>query len=202
MPTSGSEPTNILVVCTGNICRSPYMQFMLAAAFDREGIDDFEITSAGTHAVPRSGVAPHMAALLRAEGADVDDFSTRQLTPAMVARADIVLTAERSHRKEVVMLDPRALRRTFTLLQFGRLLPTATAAGRHRAEDSARTRLQTLIERCAAARGTAGPGGAGDDVTDPWGLAPDAYRHSADQMRPALTMVANALVPRGIGSII
>ncbi|MGO4301333.1 arsenate reductase/protein-tyrosine-phosphatase family protein [Leifsonia sp. RAF41] len=202
MPTPGSEPANILVVCTGNICRSPYMQFTLTAALAAAGVDDIVVASAGTHAVPDSGVAPHMAALLRADGLDVDGYATRQLTAAMVADADIVLTAERAHRKQVVLLDPRALGRTFTLLQFSRLLPVATASGRHRAEQSAKTRLKTLIERCVAARGTVGPGGSGDDVADPWGFAPDAYRRSAEQMRPALYTVADALVPRGIGSII
>ena len=124
MPTPGSEPANILVVCTGNICRSPYMQFTLTAALAAAGVDDIVVASAGTHAVPDSGVAPHMAALLRADGLDVDGYATRQLTAAMVADADIVLTAERAHRKQVVLLDPRALGRTFTLLQFGRLLPS------------------------------------------------------------------------------
>lgn len=197
----GAESANILVVCTGNICRSPFMQFSLAAALESAGLDDVSVTSAGTRAVPASGVAPAMASLLAADGLDASGFSTHQLTRQLVTQADIVLTAERAHRKEVLQLDPGALRRTFTLLQFERLLPAATLTGRHRAEESTRARLLTLIERCAAARATSGPSGAGDDVPDPWGLSADVYRRAADLMRPAVGTIANALVPHSIGTI-
>lgn len=202
MPASGTETARILVVCTGNICRSPYAQFALSAALARGGIDDVVVSSAGTRAVPASGVAPLMAPLLEAEGIDVSGFSTRQLTRELIAEADLVLTAERAHRREVVILEPPALRRTFTLLQFGRLAPAATPLGRHVAEGSTGDRLRNLIQRSAAARATVNRGIETDDVLDPWGGSAEAYRAAAAQMQPAIRSLTNALVPRDIGSII
>src|SRR5689334_253658 len=98
MPTPGADTTRVLVVCTGNICRSPYMEYSLRAQFERAGLTDVSVASAGTRAVPSSGMAPLMAALLEDEGFDASGFSTRQLTRSLIADADIVLTAERAHR--------------------------------------------------------------------------------------------------------
>ncbi|QHK20771.1 low molecular weight phosphotyrosine protein phosphatase [Pseudarthrobacter psychrotolerans] len=46
---SSSSPYRIIAVCTGNICRSPMAEMMLAAAFRAEGLGfDVTVDSAGT----------------------------------------------------------------------------------------------------------------------------------------------------------
>ena len=51
----------------------------------------------------------------------VAEHESIQLSPALIARADLVLTATRQHRSAVVSSLPAAIGRTFTILQFARL---------------------------------------------------------------------------------
>ncbi|HEX8508433.1 MAG TPA: hypothetical protein VF635_02900, partial [Propionibacteriaceae bacterium] len=83
----GQGGLSILLVCTGNICRSPVAERLLRANLD----SSVRITSAGTYAVVGSAIEPRMAALLRGAGADADGFAARQLTVDHVRSADLVL---------------------------------------------------------------------------------------------------------------
>ena len=100
---------SVLVVCTGNICRSPAAQLVLGAALD----DSVVVASAGTGAVVGAPVAPGMARLLADRGLDPSGFVARALTEDQVRSADLVLTMTRRHRTAVLELAPWALRRTF-----------------------------------------------------------------------------------------
>ncbi|MFJ3491000.1 arsenate reductase/protein-tyrosine-phosphatase family protein [Leifsonia aquatica] len=193
-----ADSATILVVCTGNICRSPYLEFALREALAEVGADDVAVNSAGTRAVVGSPIADEMGELLAADGIDARSFRARQLTRDLIEAADLVLTADRGHRKDVLQLDPRALNRTFTIRQFARLVPIAAGLPdpRHRADGSARDRLDRLIERCSAARAHTPPVGGDDDVADPWGLTQDDYERAAGQLGPAARVVADALRAR------
>jgi protein-tyrosine phosphatase len=88
----------------------------LAIAYNaRLKLHNFEVSSAGTHAVPGRAMEPHAARVLETLGGDASDFVSRQLTTKVVTHADLVLTMTRAHRDEVLELAPRLLNRTFTL---------------------------------------------------------------------------------------
>lgn len=109
----------VLVVCTGNVCRSPYIEYRLRDALGDSGI---AVHSAGTAALVGNPVDPAVAGLLDKHGIDSSGFVSRQLTPEMVREADLVLTATRAHRHEVVRLEPRGLKKTTTLVDFADLV--------------------------------------------------------------------------------
>ena len=96
---------HILVVCTGNICRSPYLERVLEHELAGTGIS---VSSAGTGALVGSPIDPESASRLRATGADADGFAARQVTRELVAGADLIIGATREHISEVVPLYPRA----------------------------------------------------------------------------------------------
>ncbi len=108
----------VLVVCTGNVCRSPFVERLLRASLASTGL---EVSSAGTGALVGEPIEPRVAQHLLAQGGDPAGFRARQLTPALVAQADLVLTATRRHRGEVVVTHPKAMRYTFTLGDFAHL---------------------------------------------------------------------------------
>lgn len=108
----------VLVVCTGNVCRSPYLERRLHAELSGTGI---VVRSAGTAALEGSGMEPQAADLLAQAGGDAEGFEARQLTAQMVRDADLVLCATRDHRTSVVRLEPKGLRRTFAALDFADL---------------------------------------------------------------------------------
>lgn len=104
-------PARLLVVCTGNVCRSP-----AAVAVLRRAFPDAVVTSAGTRALVGAPADERIARVAEAHGLFLWGHHAAQLTREMVAEADLVLTAAREHRSAAVALEPGALRRAFTLL--------------------------------------------------------------------------------------
>jgi protein-tyrosine phosphatase len=104
----------LLVVCRGNVYRSPAAEHLL-----RDGLGDsgVQVTSAGLRAPVGQPVAPAVAALLAGRGIDVGRARARQLDRDAIRRAGVVLVMTRSQRAAVVGLDPAAVRRTFLLRQ-------------------------------------------------------------------------------------
>ncbi|MBG6214631.1 MAG: low molecular weight phosphatase family protein [Cryobacterium sp.] len=111
----------ILLVCTGNICRSPLAEQLLRARLEALGLQA-DVQSAGTRAMVASPMTAEAAALSLTHGAHSTEHAARQLTEHLVGAADLILTATRDHRREVVTLLPKATRYTFTLNQFARLV--------------------------------------------------------------------------------
>ena len=106
---------SILVVCTANVCCSPYVERMLRARLAGTGI---RVTSAGTNALVESEMDHVVARRLRHLGVSPDGFVARQLTEELVAGADVILGANRHHRSAVVQLSPAALHRTYAIADF------------------------------------------------------------------------------------
>ncbi|WP_254277472.1 low molecular weight protein-tyrosine-phosphatase [Halomonas sp. 3H] len=100
----------ILVVCTGNICRSP-----VAEAMFRRALPQREISSAGLGALVGHGVEPTARALAEADGLDVSNHQARQLTVEMLQAADLVLVMSDGQRRAIADLAPEALGKTMTL---------------------------------------------------------------------------------------
>ena len=167
------EPARVLVVCTGNVSRSPAAQAMLATRLSARPI---EVTSAGTQAMVGAPVDERVAALLsEEERGSLRDFRSRQLDEQLVSAADLVLTMTREHRAAVVSLVPTALRRTFTLTEFAELLPAARPGG----YDTDRSRLAAESFPF--------------DVPDPYGRSRRRYRAALEMIRAATDGVVAAV---------
>lgn len=207
-----SGPFTILVVCTGNICRSPQGERLFQAGFTRAGLArDVAVSSAGTAALVGRPMEPQAAALTAAYGGDPDAHVARRLEEWMVGSADLVLTMERAHRADVVRMLPRSSRNTFTLREFARLVVDLREAGEFVAPPSSTApadRLRWLVPQVAARRGMALPAPADDDdVVDPYRRSAATYETSAKQTAVAvstsvstLAMLANESRPDGYGS--
>ncbi|MWJ27514.1 low molecular weight phosphotyrosine protein phosphatase [Halomonas sp. ZH2S] len=100
----------ILVVCTGNICRSP-----VAEAFLRQQLPERQISSAGLGALEGRPVSPLSRELAEAEGLDVTHHQGRQLTATMIQEADLILVMSEGQRRAVGKQAPQALGKTLLL---------------------------------------------------------------------------------------
>lgn len=108
-------PFSVLVVCTGNSCRSPMAQRMLAGML--EGTPAF-VSSAGTDAPVGSPATMQAVVVMREAGLDLTRHRAQQLVPAMVEAADLVLVMDQYHRQRVLAMAPDAAGRTRLLLSF------------------------------------------------------------------------------------
>ena len=181
----------ILIVCTGNICRSPLAEQLLRQNLTAAGIDAV-VTSAGTRAMTGSAMTPEAAALSSQYGASNTDHVARQLTEKLIADADLVLTATRDHRRDVVTMLPKATRYTFTLNQFARLVAAA---------EPTRPPLDfaAYVADVASTRGlhpSPNPPTL-DDVDDPYRQSAAVYARAAAAINASVTTITAALVAAG-----
>jgi sulfate adenylyltransferase len=174
---------NVLFVCTANICRSPYME--LAARAASSGDSSVIFRSAGTHGFREHAMDAVMAEALARRGVDSAGFVSRPLSAALVEQADLVLTAETSHRTFILQDHPAAFRKVFTLGQFA-----AAASG---LDLNGAELLKAVGER----RGTAE---TSLDVHDPYGRGPEAAETCAVQIDQLLGTVVPALTAARTGA--
>lgn len=106
-----------------------------------------------------------MAALLSRSGASPDGFSARRLTAQLLRPAELVLTMTQQHRRDAVELWPKAVRHTFTLKEYARLLSGLESSALP--EGSISERLRCSIPLAAAQRRRLADTRQ-DDVIDPY----------------------------------
>lgn len=90
----------VLFVCTGNTCRSPMAEGLFNYECKKRGIAAVA-ESAGLFA-DESAVSRNSAAVMREIGIDISNHRSRQLTPEMIDKADLVLVMTASHKMTIL----------------------------------------------------------------------------------------------------
>ena len=102
------EPSyRVLVVCSGNTCRSPLAAAALLDALGPDA-DKVEVLSAGTAAWEGQPASEGSVVVARQSGLDVSGHRSRRATPQLVRGADRILVMDREHARAVQALgaDP------------------------------------------------------------------------------------------------
>ena len=180
---------SILVVCTGNVCRSPYIERRLRRELAGTGI---EVASAGTGALVGRDMDASSRALLEHAGVDASGFIARALTPELVTGADLVVAAAREHRGAAARLAPSALRRTLTLTDLADLLDGVTPADVEAAQVPG-TWVRQVASVAVSRRGLVAARQEDVDVTDPIGQGPAVFARMAGEVEAALARIVPVL---------
>jgi protein-tyrosine phosphatase len=179
----------VLLVCTGNICRSPMAEHLMRDGLRQRlgpGAEDFVLASAGTFGLVDNPMDPFARDALRDQhGIDGTAFRAKALAAVMVSGADLVLTATRDHRAAVVTLHPAAARTTFTIREFDRLLSLVDPATLPTGDRVARA--HAVVAAAASQRGLVPPRKPhDDDVIDPYRGPLSGYVSCATLLHGAL----------------
>jgi protein-tyrosine phosphatase len=190
------DEARVLIVCTGNICRSPFIERLLQHELDQRSGSDrrFIVTSAGTGALAGSAMDPQAAAQLLAHGGDPSGFRARDLTPALIAEADLVLTATRVHRGKVALMSPKVLRRVFTFCDFADLVSGVDGREVRPTHTDSGAWVRQVTEKAAASRGLRPPlEPEFADIVDPYRHADEWFAFMAEQVTESMPAVVGAL---------
>lgn len=101
---------NILVVCVGNICRSPIAAALLIDKFPQKNID-----SAGLSAVVGHSADAKAQEVMKADGLDMSDHIAKQIDEELVVTADLILTMSTNQTKWIESRWPHCRGKTFRI---------------------------------------------------------------------------------------
>lgn len=91
------KPREILVICTGNICRSPMGEGILRDRLRRAGLGDIRVASAGTSGWDHQPPTPEAVRACAEIGIDISGLRSAPLEAEMAEGADWILAMEPIH---------------------------------------------------------------------------------------------------------
>lgn len=169
----------ILVVCQGNICRSPMTVALLVAEARRRGLA-VSVSSAGfwVDGEPASAEAVRVMA---ERGLDITDHRSRVVTPELVRAHDLVVAAERELARRIITLvdEPDTVTRVHTLGGLVAGLDALDDATRRRTAGDPTARAVAVARRRPAADLL---GRGPDEIPDPHGRSLAVHRRTAERL--------------------
>ena len=107
------KPPRILVLCYGNICRSPFAELELRRRLPRLVVD-----SAGFHPDGDRSTPSHVVHAARRFGIDMDACRSRVLDQARIVEADLILVMDEANMRELKRRFPEAVPKATQLGMF------------------------------------------------------------------------------------
>jgi protein-tyrosine phosphatase len=101
---------NILVVCIGNICRSPMAEYFLKQQYPQ-----LQIESAGISGLIGHAADEKASLCMQRFGIDMSSHLAKKLNAELIKRADLVLVMSQNQQKHIEQTWPFAKGKTFRL---------------------------------------------------------------------------------------
>lgn len=180
---------HIMFVCTGNICRSPMGELLLAKYFEGTSIT---VSSAGTRGLPHHEIDPSSRKLMESAGIDASAFRSRRLTQQIADSADLILCFEKKHRTDIVTVNPTAVSHTFLLSEFAAM---STYAAQHQLVQGVTVaeRLRSIVAAAPIIRPHIAAEIESTEIADPHGRDFSAFQTAAAQTNQALYEIVHSL---------
>jgi protein-tyrosine phosphatase len=187
----------VLLVCTGNICRSPLAQGFLEERSRRLLGGALHVRSAGTWARPGYGATDEAVAVAAERSIDIAEHRTTSFTAELADWADLVVTMTAEQRDEVAEAAPSTTPKTFTLKE---LVPILAALPPVEAPPSRDSLLARIAEADRLRREGTAPRPADEDVADPLGLGMEAYRAAAWEIEELIDATVRGLAGQPVAA--
>lgn len=132
---------SILVICTGNICRSPIGERLL-----RRALQDKKVDSAGVGALINHDADSSAILVAEKHGLSLDGHKGKQFTPELGRQYDLLLVMEQAHLEQVTRIAPEVRGKT---MLFGHWLDGKEIPDPYRKSDEAFESVYQLIEQAS-----------------------------------------------------
>tara|TARA_Y100000588_G_scaffold65221_1_gene65087 strand:+ start:1198 stop:1638 length:441 start_codon:yes stop_codon:yes gene_type:complete len=137
----------ILVVCVGNICRSPTGERVLQKLLSNKQVASAGIAAEKSRLIGKP--ADETAILIAAEnGVDVEGHQSQQVTPQLCAQYDLILVMEKGHMEALTQISPEARGKT---MLFGQWIGQQDIPDPYRQSREAFEHAYKLIDEAAQA---------------------------------------------------
>ena len=155
---------NILLVCTGNTCRSAMAEALFEDAVDRSSklAGKIKLDSAGTFACEGQEATAKACQVMEEIGLDLDKHKAKQINAELVEWADLILAMEASHIEHMEAMFPKAEDKMHTIIGYAEGVPGFPGDGRY-------------------------------DIEDPYGEDVEEYRSCAHQLRAYIEKIIKRL---------
>ncbi len=123
IPLPGSKRQNVVIVCTANVTRSPYLAHRLQAELESLALPGRrlpKISSAGIIATPGVPAHPVLLTVLRLQGESLAGHRAQPFDDEIARDADLVLTVEQTQTDVILRQFPKLAGHVFPLLAYGR----------------------------------------------------------------------------------
>lgn len=104
----------ILILCQGNICRSP-----LAEGFLKFIQPNLQVTSAGITAMVDWPADPTAQRLAIELGIDISTHLAKQVTPSLLQENELILVMDKQQEKEIILTAPYICGKVYRLGKWG-----------------------------------------------------------------------------------
>ncbi|CAM8556481.1 protein-tyrosine-phosphatase [Escherichia coli] len=130
---------SILVVCTGNICRSPIGERIL-----KQLLPTMQVDSAGTAALIDHNADNSAIKIAKKHGISLEGHKGKQFTAKLARNYDLILAMEKIHINQIEKIAPEARGKT---MLFGHWLENRDIPDPFRKSDEAFASVFVLIQR-------------------------------------------------------
>lgn len=108
---------NVLLICTGNTCRSAMADLLLREMAEIQGLQ-IQVQSAGVAAYPGEPASKGATEALAKRGIKAHQHRSQTFTLELANWAHLILTMTRSHKEQIVRQYPSVSDRIFTLKEY------------------------------------------------------------------------------------
>ena len=132
---------SILVICTGNICRSPIGERLLRLALPDKKIDSAGVGALINHAADESAIR-----VAKRHGLSLEGHTGKQFTRSLGQQYDLLLVMDHSHLSQVTRISPEVRGKT---LLYGHWLGAKEIPDPYRKSDEAFESVYQLIDQAS-----------------------------------------------------